>query len=131
MFPPGLIDQFRKMQGAGVPTMSNHMLPAGAGGELPVGMAPLQQPLPGGSPPGQALQPFMTNGPYGLQALRLAGLLGGAGTPGAAPGQPPGAQLPVMGRPYTPGLFMPGFRPGIDQPRRGRPPQGRLPIRPV
>lgn len=38
-----------------------------------VGMAPPQQPLPGG----QALQPFMANGPYGQQALQLAGLTGG------------------------------------------------------
>lgn len=38
-----------------------------------VGMAPPQQPLPGG----QALQPFMTSGPYGQHALQLAGLMSG------------------------------------------------------
>lgn len=87
-----------------------------------VGMAPPQQPLPGG---GQALQPFTANGPYAWQALRLAGLLGGPGgaqpgvpmTPGGMPpGMPP---RPVGSAPYTPGMFMPGFRPGIDQPIRG------------
>lgn len=51
--------------------------PAGSGAGIPgggVGMAPPQQPLPA---PGQALQPFMATGPYGQQALQLAGLAGG------------------------------------------------------
>lgn len=100
------------------PTMGNHMVPPTT--QLQAEGLAQPQPIPGGS--GQALQPFMANGPFALQALRLAGLLsgqGGAPPPGAMPpGIPP---RPVMGspypsRPYTPGRFMPGFRPGVDTP---------------
>lgn len=103
------------------------------GAQMPVGMAPPQQPLP----QGQALQPFMASGPYGQQALQLAGLLGGPpGGPGGAPSMP-GAMPPgvpprrVGGAPYTPGLFMPGFRPDIDTPVRGGGGRTPYPIRPV
>lgn len=82
---------------------------------IPMGMAPPQQqfiPLPGasgpygaqaqgllGTPTPQGTQP--TPGSYAGQAQMLAGLLG---------------QQPPMQPPFTPGRFMPGYRPGIDQP---------------
>lgn len=82
--------------------------PAGSGAGIPtpggVGMAPPQQPLPGGTPtmgnhmmPGQALQPFMASGPYGQQAMQMAGLLGPGG-PGMGMPQRPvgGAQINAM-----------------------------------
>jgi hypothetical protein len=47
-----------------------------------VGMAPPQQPLPA---PGQALQPFMANGPYGQQAMQLAGMRQNMFAPGQMP----------------------------------------------
>jgi hypothetical protein len=105
--------------------------------QLPAGMAPPQQPLPGGPPPGvPTMGNHMMPGPYGAQANQLAGggLLGGpyqqqaqqlSGLLGA-PGQMP--QLPVGRAPYAPGRFMPGFRPGIDQPIQGHAPQPRRPI---
>ena len=103
----------------------------------PFGMAPPQQPpIPGGTPPGPAPSPVPTMGnhmiptagpvppdvTYGGQAQQLAGgLLGGpyqqqaTQLAGLLGGQLP-RQWPVMGMPYRPGRFMPGFRPGIDTP---------------
>lgn len=81
-----------------------------------VGRAPPQQPLP-------TMGNHMMPGPYGAQAQ---GLLGGQPGPYAQqaaqlaniqPGLLGGQQFPVMG--YTPGRFMPGFRPGIDTPQPG------------
>lgn len=109
-----LMAQRQKMQGAPppvgmappqqplqVPNAGNHMVPNGQyGGQAQQLAGATQQP-------GQALQPFMANGAYGQQAQQLAGLLGG--------GMQPGAPAP-MRPPYQPGMFMPGFRPGIDQP---------------
>lgn len=95
----------------------NHMIPPGM---LPTPMGPPQQiPGPGQLPMGQFGQQAagllsqtpqmpMQPGAFGGQAQQLAGLLG--------PQDPMMPQAPV----YQPGLFMPGFRPGIDTPR----PQG-------
>jgi hypothetical protein len=80
----------------GTPTAGNHMIPT-------TGPVP-----PEGSYGGQGLllsQGLGGGGPYQQQGTRLAGLLGGAPQ-----------QWPVMGSPYRPGRFMPGFRPGIDTP---------------
>lgn len=98
-----------------------------------VGRAPPQQPFPQqvptpGVPPlpgmptmGNHMMQFGVSGPYGAQALQLAGLLGNQ-----AP--MPQQHFPVG---FSPGRFMPGFRPGIDQPIRGSMPQGRRPVRAV
>lgn len=79
-----------------------------------VGRAPPQQPLPNPTmgnhmvPQGMyGAQAGLLGGPYQQQAMQLAGLLGG-------PSNGPGNAGPI--KPYTPGAFMPGFRPGIDQP---------------
>lgn len=58
--------------------------------------------LGGPTPPATGTAP--TPGSYSAQAHQLAGLLGNQGP------------RPVMNQPYTPGRFMPGFRPGMDQP---------------
>lgn len=86
----------------GLPNMGNHMVQPGSYGAQAQGLLGAQQQP-------QAPQP----GPYGAQAQQLAGLLGGQGAP------PMG-----MAPPYRPGLFMPGFRPGIDQPAQGNRSQG-------
>lgn len=43
-------------------------------GQVPVGMAPPQRPIP---TPGVPPQAFMDSGPFGRQAMQMAGLLGG------------------------------------------------------
>lgn len=74
----------------GTPTMGNHMVPQpGQYGQQAQGLLGNPQP-----------------GPYGAQAQQLAGLLGFGGQ----------QQFPVMGSPYQPAPFMPGFRPGVDTP---------------
>lgn len=88
-FPP-VVGRAPPQQPLPSPTMGNHMVPQGAYGQ--------QAGLLGG-------------GPYQQQAAQLAGLLGGPG-PGIL-----GNQGPI--KPFTPGMFMPGFRPGIDQPSPG------------
>lgn len=80
----------------GTPTMGNHMM-------SPTAMGPYQQQA-------QGLLGNAQPGPYAQQALQLAGLLGFGGQQ---------QQFPVMGSPYTPGRFMPGFRPGVDTPIPG------------
>lgn len=84
-------------------TMGNHMVPAALGPNQTQAQGLLASPVPG---------------PYAAQAQQLAGLLGGGAT----------MPLPVMRPPYTPGRFMPGFRPGIDQPL---PSHGGRPTGPV
>jgi hypothetical protein len=69
-----------------VPNAGNHMMPGLLGS-----YGRQAQGLTGGAPVG----------PYGAQAQQLAGLLGGQ---------------PQMQQPFNPGMFMPGFRPGIDTP---------------
>jgi hypothetical protein len=63
-------------------------------GQIPgqVGMAPPQQPLPG---PMMGNHMFNPVGPYGQQAVQLAGLLGGG--QGMQPGMQPGMHQPVGG----------------------------------
>jgi hypothetical protein len=93
----------------GTPTMGNHMMPPGVyGGQ--------GQGLLGGNP--------MNSGPYGQQAQLLAGQLGGllGGTP-TIPQRPVGA--------FSPGMFMPGFRPGINTPHPGGGGRNPYQIRPV
>jgi hypothetical protein len=91
-----------------VPSAGNHMMPGllGAYGQQ------AQSLVGGGKPPvlpdHPAWQSMMS---YGQQAQQLAGLLGGQPQVGMAP-------------PYRPGMFMPGFRPGIDQPAMGSRSQG-------
>lgn len=100
MIPPELFQRLQQMQPRltgrapppqpfQVPNAGNHMMPGllGSYGQQAQG-------LTGGAPVG----------PYGQQAQQLAGLLGGQ------------RQVPAMGAPFSPGMFMPGFRPGIDQP---------------
>ena len=94
-FPVGMAPPFPQRiptpgvpQNMPAPTMSNHMVQPGSYGAQAQGL--LGNPSPGA---------------YGQQAQQLAGLLGGQGP------------LPVgMAPPYTPGRFMPGFRPGVDTP---------------
>jgi hypothetical protein len=76
-----------------VPNAGNHMVPNGQYGAQAQQLAGLL---------GQQLQ-GQQPGLYGQQAQQLAGLLGG-----------PGMQPPQQ--PFQPGMFMPGFRPGIDTP---------------
>lgn len=76
-------------------------MPIGMPARPPVGMAPPQQQLP---PPQQ--QPFMASGPYGQQAMQMAGLLGPPQT-GKQPTMPPGGGLLD---PRQPGVPRGGFR---------------------
>jgi hypothetical protein len=64
-------------------------IPGVNGAAPPVGMAPPQQQLP---PPMMGNHMFQPAGPYGQQAVQLAGLLGGGGAPGGVPKQPMGGQ---------------------------------------
>lgn len=111
-FPP-VVGRAPPQQQLPTPTMGNHMMPPGllgAYGQQAQGLAG------GGAPPTQPGNPgwpfAMNSGPGSQQAVQLAGLLGG-GAPGG------GMQPPMMGLPYKPGMFMPGFRPGIDPPILG------------
>lgn len=88
-FPP-VVGRAPPQQPLPGPTMGNHMMPGPYGAQA--------QQMAGGG---------LLGGPYQQQATQLAGLLGNQG-------QVP--QFPVGHAPYTPGLFMPGFRPGVDTP---------------
>lgn len=73
-----------------------------------VGMAPPQQPpLPS---PIQQPQPFMASGPFGQQAMRMAGLLGGAGNHMVSPPGNIQTQQGLLGAPPK-GFRIPFYRP--------------------
>jgi hypothetical protein len=86
-----LQEEQRQRDQAALATAASQPIPGLTGptssGQIPgaapptVGMAPPQQPLP----PGQALQPFMAAGPYGQQAMNLAGVKPSMFAPGQMP----------------------------------------------
>ena len=73
-------------------------------------MGPPQQPIPGPTMGNHMMQPFQPSGPYGQQALQLAGLLG---NPGAVGQSGPGniqTQMQLLGAPPK------GFRIPFNRP---------------